>query len=407
MDDYFETTIEKLKKEYSLSPQESLLEVDNGNQMLHIGLPHELTYQEKRICLTPNSVRSLTDLGHRVVIESSAGDAANFMDNDYIEAGAQIVHEKDKVYAADILLKAAPISEKELPLLQTNQIIISPILQTKMTKHVLKSLMEKKITGLAFEFIKGDHNIFPFIRTLSEIAGYHSIQIAAKYLSNEFGKGILLGSIAGHPPTKVVIIGAGAVGEAAARAALGLGAAVQVFDDDTFRLTRLQNILGHRIYTSVLDRDALSQKVSRAHVVIGALRAKNGKTPKVVSEQMVMSMKKSAVIIDVSIDHGGCFETSKVTSHNDPIFVKHDVIHYCVPNIASNVSRTASYAISNILSPILKEASQFGGIEKYLRIHEGFRHGAYLYKGALTKEHLSQRFDLKFTDLELILSAAF
>ena len=260
---------------------------------------------------------------------------------------------------------------------------------------------------MAFEFIKGDHNIFPFIRTLSEIAGYHSIHIAAKYLSNEFGKGILLGSIAGHPPTKVVIIGAGAVGEAAARAALGLGAAVQVFDDDTFRLTRLQNILGHRIYTSVLDRDALKQKVSRAHVVIGALRAKNGKTPKVVTEQMVMGMKKSAVMIDVSIDHGGCFETSRVTSHNDPIFVKHDVIHYCVPNIASNVSRTASYAISNILSPILKEASEYGGIERYLRIHEGFRHGAYLYKGALTKDHLSKRFDLKFTDLELILSAAF
>ena len=407
MPDYFESTIQKLKKEYSLSTQESLLEEETGNQQLFIGLPHELTYQERRISLTPNSVKSLIDRGHRIIIESGAGDASNFMDDDYVKAGAQIVHEKEQVYGADILLKAAPVSEKELPLLQNHQIIISPIMQTEMSKHVLKSLMEKKITALAFEFIKGDHDIYPFIRTLSEIAGYHSILIAAKYLSNEYGKGILLGSIAGHPPTKVLIIGAGAVGEAAARAAIGLGAAVQVFDDDIYRLTRLQNILGHRIYTSVLDPIALKAKVSRAHVVIGALRAENGRTPKVVTEEMVMSMKKSAVIIDVSIDHGGCVETSKVTSHNDPVFTKHGVIHYCVPNIGSNVSRTASYAISNILSPTIKEAAKFGGIEKYLRYHEGFRHGAYLYKGALTKEHLSKRFDLKFTDLELILSAAF
>lgn len=407
MAEYFESTIDKLKKEYSLSPQEALLEVDSGQQQLFIGLPHELTYQERRISLTPNSVRSLVDLGHKIIIESGAGEASNFMDHDYIEAGASIVHEKEKVYAANVLLKAAPISEKELPLLQKHQIIISPILQTKITKPLLKSLMEKKITGLAFEFIKGNHGIYPFIRTLSEIAGYHSIQIASKYLSNEYGKGILLGSIAGHPPTKVVIIGAGAVGEAAARAAIGLGAAVQVFDNDTYKLSRLQNIVGQRIYTSVLDPNALQQKVSRAHVVIGALRPENGKTPVVVTEEMVMSMKRRAVIIDVSIDHGGCVATSKVTNHNDPIFEKHDVIHYCVPNIASNVSRTASYAISNILSPLLKEASKSGGIEKYLLHNDGFRHGAYLYKGALTKQHLSDRFELKFTDLDLILSAAF
>ena len=407
MAEIFESTIEKLKKEYSLHPQEQLVDMSTDGKKLYIGLPHESVYQERRIALTPNSVKSLTDLGHRIVIESGAGEASNFMDNDYINAGAEIVHEKQKVFNSDILLKAAPISEKELTLLREHQIIISPILQPKLTKHQLKSLMQKKITAFAFEFIKGDHGIFPFIRTLSEIAGYQSILIAAKYLTNEYGKGILLGSIAGHPPTKVVIIGAGGVGEAAAKAALGLGAHVQVFDDNIYRLMRLQNSIGHRVYTSVLDPNALKQKISRAHVVIGAVRAKNGKAPKVVTEEMVMGMKKSAVIIDISIDHGGCVATSKVTNHNDPVFVKHDVIHYCVPNIGSNVSRTASYAISNILSPILKEAAHHGGVEKYLRIHDGFRHGAYLYKGALTKEHLSEQFDLKFTDLELILTAAF
>ncbi len=407
MAEYFEDTIEKLKKEYSLHPQEQLMEMSTDDKKLYIGLPHENAYQERRIALTPNSVKSLTDLSHRIVIESGAGEASNFMDNDYIDAGAEIIHERERVFDADILLKAAPISEKELTLMREHQIVISPILQPKLTKHQLKSLMQKKITALGFEFIKGDHDIFPFIRTLSEIAGYQSILIAAKYLTNEYGKGVLLGSIAGHPPTKVVIIGAGGVGEAAARAALGLGANVQVFDDNIYRLMRLQNSLGHRVYTSVLDPTALKQKISRAHVVIGAIRAKNGKAPKVITEEMVMSMKKSAVIIDVSIDHGGCVATSKVTNHNDPVFEKHGVIHYCVPNIASNVSRTASYAISNILSPIMKEASRHGGIEKYLRVHDGFRQGAYLYKGALTKAHLSERFDLKFTDLELILTAAF
>jgi len=346
-------------------------------------------------------------MGHRIVIESGSGDASNFSDSDYIEAGAEIAHEKEKVFDADIILKVAPLLEKEISLVRDHQVIISPVLMPKLTREHLKRLMQKKITALAFEFIKGDHDIYPFIRTLSEIAGYQSILTAARYLSNEHGKGILLGSIAGHPPTKVVIVGAGGVGAAAARAALGLGATVQVFDDNIYRLMRLQNDLGQRIYTSVLDPQALKQKLSRAHVVIGAMRAKNGKTPVVISEEMVMSMKKSAVIIDVSIDHGGCCATSTVTNHNDPIFVKHGVIHYCVPNISSNVSRTASYAISNILSPILKEAAHAGGVEKLLRYHTGFCHGAYLYKGALTKEHLSKRFDLKYTDLELILSAAF
>ena len=408
MAEYFEGTIEKLKKEFSLSPQESLVDIESSNEKLFIGLPKEQLLQERRIALTPNSVKSLVDLGHKVVIETSAGEASNFNDNDYISAGAQIMQNKEEVYTADILLKAAPISEKELPMMHKHQIVISPLLQPKLTKMKLKSLMDKKITALAFEFIKSDNNIYPFVRTLSEIAGYLSITTAAKYLSNEFGKGVLLGSIAGHPPTKVVIIGAGGVGEAAARAALGLGAAVHVFDDNIYRLTRLQNALGQRIYTSVLDPIALKQKVSRAHVVIGAMRAgRDGKTPIVVSEQTVMGMKKNAVIIDVSIDHGGCFETSKVTNHNDPTYIKHGVIHYCVPNIASNVSRTASYAISNILSPILKEAAKYGGVSNYLNYHEGFRHGAYIYKGALTKEHLSKQFDLKYTDLDLILTANF
>lgn len=407
MPDYHETTIERLQKEYSLAPKEALAEVSSSNKKLYIGIPCETGYQERRIALTPNSVRSLCDLGHRIVIESGAGDASNFSDAEYIESGAEIVQDKNKVFDADILLKVAPIMEKEIGMMRDHQILLSPLLMPKLTKDQVKRMMQKKITAFAFEYIKGDHDVYPFIRTLSEIAGIQSILIAAKYLSNEYGKGILLGSVAGHPPTKVVIIGAGGVGESAARAAIGLGATVQIFDDNIYRLMRIQHSLGQKVYTSVLDPRALRQKLSRAHVVIGAVRPERGRTPKIVNEDMVMSMKKGAVVIDVSIDHGGCFETSRVTNHNEPIYTIFDVIHYCVPNIASNVSRTATYAISNILSPMLKEAARFGGIEKFMHIHPGFRHGAYLYKGALTKQHIAEQFELKYTDLDLILSAAF
>ena len=401
------STLGKLQKEYGLETKESLAEMGDQSKRLYLGIPKESAYQERRISLTPNSVASLVNRGHRVIIESGAGDDSSFSDKQYMDVGADIVFDKERVFDAHVLLKSAPIMNEEISLLQQHQVIFSPILLPQLNKDQLVRIMHKKVTAIAFEYIKNDYGTFPFIRTLSEIAGNYAILVAARYLSNEYGKGILLGSIAGHPPTKVVIIGAGAVGEASARAAIGLGATVQIFDDNIHRLRRIQNNIGHKVYTSVLDPFALRQKISRAHVVIGAMHAKEGRTPCIVTDDMVASMKKGAVIIDVSIDHGGCFETSKVTSHKNPTYIVHDVLHYCVPNIASAVSRTASYAISNILSPILKSASRVGGIEKYLNLNPNFRHGAYLYKGALTKEHLSKRFELKYTDLDLLLSANF
>lgn len=400
-------TWNKLQKEQGLSTLEAPDILQKDNKKLFIGIPKETAYQEKRISLTPSSVNNLTNKGHRVVIESGAGEASSFPNNEYINAGAEIAYEREKVFEADILLKSAPITTKECSLFQKNQIIFSPLLASQIEKEYLQDLMNKKITAFAYEYIKDEYGSFPFLQSMSEIAGSYAILTAAKYLSNEYGRGILLGSIAGHPPAKVVIIGAGSVGLAAARAAIGMGATVQVFDDNHYRLRRLQNILNQRVYTSVIDPYALLQKLKSAHVVIGALAPVDGKTPIVVSEEMVAAMKENSVIVDVSIDHGGCFETSRVTDFNNPFYRKHGVIHYCVPNIASNVSRSASYALSNIISPMLHNVSKIGGFDKYIRYFEGLRHGVYVYKGAVTNEHIAKRFYLKYTDLELLLTAEF
>jgi len=402
-----ESLLGKIKSEYALYPKEVLAEIGNSKKSLFIGIPKETDYQEKRIALTPNSVAALVNYGFRITIEKDAGINANFSNEEYMQAGADIVFNKEDVFKADTIIKSGPINPAEISLLHNHQIILSPILLPTQTKSMIKSMMEKRTTAIAFEYVKGDYGSSPFMRSMSEIAGSYAITTAARYLSNEYGRGVLLGGIAGQPSAKVMIIGAGTVAESAARAALALGAIVQVFDNNIYRLSRLQNELGNKIYTSVIDPINLAKNISRAHVVIGALKPKNGKTPVVVTEDMVRSMKKDAVIIDVSIDQGGCFETSRVTNHNEPIYSKHDVIHYCVPNIASNVSRTASYALSNILSPILKNAADAGSFENLLKYDDGLRKGAYLYKGALTKEFIAQKFDLKFTDLELLLSADF
>lgn len=402
-----EATLQKIKKEFSLTPKEALAELMPIQKSLYIGIPKETTFQENRVPLTPNSVATLVNQGHRVLMEYGAGMAANFEDDEYLNAGADLIHSKEEVFKANIILKTAPVVPEELPLLQMNQTIFSPVLLPGMLKSTIKGMMQSRITALSYEYIKSEYNHYPFTRSMGEIAGSYAILLAGKYLSNESGKGILLGGITGQPPCKVLILGAGAVGEAAAKAAIGLGAQVQVFDDNIFRLTRLQNHIGQNIYTSVIDPLNLKKNLSRADVVIGALSAVKGKTPCVVSESMVAGMKKGSVIIDVSIDHGGCVETSRVTDHDHPVFIKHGVIHYCVPNIASNVSRTASYALSNILAPMLRTIAQMGGIEQSVRINAGLRHGLYLYKGMLTKEFIAEKFELKYTDLNLILSSEF
>jgi alanine dehydrogenase len=385
-------------------PKEEMLEVKKQKGSLMIGIPKETSFQERRVALVPEAVSLLVANGHHVIIESNAGENSNFTDNEYSEAGAQIVQDRHSIYQCDIIFKVAPPSEEEVDLMPGNQTFISALQLVSQPKEVLQKLMKKKITAIAWDYIKDDEGVFSVVRTMGEIAGTTSILVAGELLSSyTSGKGLMLGGIAGVQPTEVVIIGAGTVGEFAARAALGLGASVKVFDNSLSKLRRLQNDVGARIFTSVLQPKVLAKAVRRADVVIGALRSQVGRTPCVVSRDVIEQMKSGSVIVDVSIDQGGCFETSRVTNHNDPTFIEHGVIHYCVPNIASRVSRTASFALSNIFSPLLLEIGERGGVVDLIRMQSGFRNGVYIYKGVLTNELLGKVFGLNHKDINLIL----
>jgi alanine dehydrogenase len=390
----------------ALLPQEETLEIGRKKGNLFIGIPKEISFQENRVALVPDAVSLLVNNGHRVIIESDAGKMANFQDHDYSEAGAQVVYSALEVYKADIILKVAPPSPEEISMMQQKQTLISSLQLTVQPEDFIKQLMSKKITAIAFDWIKDQDGIYTVIRSMGEIAGSTSILIAAEYLSNvNNGQGAILGGISGISPTEVVILGAGTVGEFATRAALGLGASVKVFDNSIYRLRRMQSDIGTRIFTSVIQPRVLAKHLKTADVVIGAIRGQQGRTPCVVSEQMVSEMKVDSVIVDVSIDQGGCFETSEVTNHSRPVFRKHGVIHYCVPNIASRVSRTASFALSTIFTPILLNIGEEGGVENMLRRDIGVRNGVYLYNGTLTNQVLGEMFKLPYQDINLLMAA--
>jgi alanine dehydrogenase len=385
---------------------EETLDVKAPGEKLFIGIPKEVAFQENRIALTPEAVGVLVANGNHVIVEHKAGEGSNYTDQDYAEAGAKIVYDKAEVYKAPILVKSAPPVEEDLPFLQMNQTIISPIHLSALKKHYIEHMMAKRITALSFENFKDDSGTYPIVRSMSEITGSAVMLIAGQYLSSfNKGKGVLLGGISGIPPTKVVIVGAGIVGEFATRNALALGASVKVFDNNVSKLKQLQNNLGQRIWTSVLEPRILAKQLKTCEVAVGALSNESGRAPVVVSEEMVAAMRPGSIIIDVAIDRGGCFETSELTSHEQPIFIKHDVIHYCVPNIASGFARTASQAISNVLMPLILEVSDEGGIEEMVWHNFNLREGIYLFKGALTDIYISQKFDLKYTDLNLLIAS--
>jgi len=385
-----------------LLPQEEKLEIARRKSELFIGMPKETSYQERRICLTPDAVNSLTSNGHRVMIESGAGLSSSYTDKEYSDAGAEITQDTKKVFGCPIVLKVEPLTLAEIDMINQQATVISAIqLKTRKAEY-FAALTKKKVTALAFEYLKDEDGTYPAVKSLSEIAGIASILIASELMiNNQFGKGLLFGNITGVPPTDVVILGAGTVGEFAARTALGLGASVKVFDNSITKLRRLQNNLNQRIFTSTIQPKALLKALRRCDVAIGAMRGVD-RCPVVVTESMVEHMKKAAVIVDVSIDTGGCFETSEVTTHEKPTFIKNDVIHYCVPNIPSRYSKTASLSISNILTPYLLQIAEDGGLESAIRCNKGLKNGVYLYHGILTNKAIGDWFDLPDSDINLI-----
>ncbi len=390
----------------ALTPQEECLEIPKKKDKLFIGIPKEIAFQENRVALTPASVKSLVKAGHRVVVEEDAGIGAGFDDFEYSEAGAEIAYSTEHVFNANVILKVAPPSMEEIDLCHPGQIIISPIHLPTLSEEFIYRLKTKRVTAIAMEYMKDESGIFPFVRMISEMAGISAMQIAADLLTqNNGGLGVLLGGISGVPPTKVVILGAGVVAEVATRVALGYGAEVRVFDNSLRKIMRLQGNLGQKVYTGTFNSPELETELADADVCIGAIHAENGRAPLIVTDNMVKSMKPGAVIIDISIDQGGCFATSKITTHDNPTFIEYDVIHYCVPNIVARIPQTSSKVISNILTPFLLEAGGTQGIEALLQQSKGFRNGVYMYKGCLTNKHLSEQFNVKYTDINLLLAS--
>lgn len=389
-----------------LMPQEEMLEIQRQKCRLIIGLPREIAHQERRIGLVPEAVSLLVQNGHQVLIESNAGMGARFHDHEYSEAGGQVVDSDGEVYQADIILKVAPPTDEEIEKMKEKQVIISALHQSNREATFFRNLMKKKITALAHENIQDQFGSFPVRRSISEIVGNAAIMVAARYLSDpDYGKGNMLGGFSGISPTEVVIIGAGTVSENAARVALGMGATVKVFDDSIYRLRRLQVNIQNRIFTSIIQPKVLTNALSTADIVIGAIHSIQGHTPVIITEDMVMGMKAGAVIIDVSIDQGGCVETSRITTHQNPVFKKYDVIHYCVPNIASQVPHTASYALSNFFTPVFLSMGDEGGLENLIRRDRGICKGVYVFKGILTNKPISDQFGLPFQDIDLLLAA--
>ena len=394
-----------LAREASLQPQEKLVRISNDMNFLSIGIPKEITYQENRVPLSPMAVQLLVDQGHSIQLESGCGEKANFTDLDYSSAGGEILVDKESIFKNDIILKVAPPTYDEIGYMKPNQILISALQMVRSKESMIKQLISKNITAIGYELIRDDEGALPIMRCMSEIAGRSSVLIAAEYLSNfNAGKGELFGGIPGVQPTKVVIIGAGAVGEYAAQAAIGLGASVKLFDNNINKLRRIEKNLGSRISSSTIIPKTLAKAISECDVAIGALRSPLGYSPCVVTEEMITQMRDQAIIIDVSIDQGGCFETSYPTDHQNPVFEKHNVLHYCVPNIPSQYSRTASYALSNIFTHLISSISSDGGFETYLKYHEGLRSGVYLYKGKLTNKLIANRFNLPSSEIEFLLA---
>lgn len=392
-----------LTRQSSLLPQELLQEVTTAHKTMVIGVPREVDMQENRLALTPDAVAILVSNGHEVYVEAGAGALSQFPDREFSEAGAIIVYSNREVYAnANIVLKVSPPTIEEIELMGEGTSLISALQMSRLSKEYIDALLARKITSIGFEFLQDEVGGMPIVRAMSEIAGSTTMLIAAEYLnSNNNGRGIIMGGITGVPPTKVVILGAGTVGEYAARTAMGLGAEVKVFDNELYKLRRIKQELGHHLFTSTFDVTNLTDALKRADVVIGALRHEEDMATYMVSEEMVSLMKPNSVIVDVSIDQGGCFETSELTSHGNPVFKKYDVIHYCVPNIPSRVAHTASMALSNILTPVLLQANRLGGIDEMLFEKNWFMKGVYTYKGHLTTKYIARRLGMRHKDLNL------
>jgi len=396
---------QEVKEQRSLFPEECLLREIARQPRLSIGIPKENIDVETRLALTPEGVAIVTEEGHSVYVQRGAGDGMSYSDLQFSEAGAFLVDDASEVFSADIVLKIAPPTIQELNMMQDRSAILSMLQLTNLSADCIKLMIKKKMTAIAYELIKDEQKNFPVVNSISEIEGNTAIAVAAELMSNERGgKGLLLGGVAGITPTEVIILGAGITGSVAARTALALGAQVKIFDHDINKLRKIQHYLGQQVFTSVIQPNVIFRALSSADAVIGNLRYINGSERFMVSEALVKTMKSGAIIIDMSVDQGGCFETSECRTLKNAVYEKHGVIHYCVPNISARVARTTSMALSNIFAPIILKIGNSGGIKPAINESAGFRNGAYIFGGILVNRLIGSYYGISSNDIGLLLA---
>jgi alanine dehydrogenase len=385
-------------------PKEEMLELRRKGKKIRIGIPSDRGKAEYRVPLSPQAVELLVSYGHEILIEKEAGIAASYADEEYREAGALVMNDRKEIFECDIVLRVSPFDEAEIDMLKGHQALISNLQINAQCPQSIGQLMKKKITNIAYEYLEDEDGSKPVVQLMSQISGSAAVFLFNEYMSkSRGGKGVLLGSVTGISPTELVILGSGTAAEFAARAALGLGAIVKVFDDNIGSLRKLEEKLAQPIFTSVFYPKVMRKALKSADAVLGAMPV--GMPPSFrISEDMVKNMKQGSVIVDLNISQGGCFETSRCTDLNNPSFVEHGVIHYCVPNVPAIVARTASIALSNILIPILISIGEIGGIDNYIRNSKSFRKGVCVYNGILTSALLAEKFNLAYKDIDLLLA---
>lgn len=392
------------KKQRALFPEECLLREIAQQPRLTIGLPREDSESESRLALTPEGVAIVVEEGHCVYVQRGAGEPMSYSDLQYSEAGAAIVDRTD-VFGADIVMKIAPPTLEEVSIMSNRSTIFSMLQLSNFSDECVRLIMKKKMSAFAYELIKDEQKTFPVISTLAEIEGNAAITVIAELMSNERGgKGLLLGGVTGITPPEVVILGASLAGSTAARTALALGVQVKIFDHDISKLRKVQHYLGQHVFTSVIHPTVLFRALASADAVIGNLRFINGIERFMVSEELVKTMKQGAIIVDLSVDQGGCFETSECRTLLNPVYERHGIIHYCVPNISARVGRTSSMALSNIFAPMLLKIGNSGGISNAIAESVGFRNGAYVYDGILVNRLIGEYYGIPYNDIGLLLA---
>lgn len=388
-----------------LMPAEEKLEVRIRGQKINIGIPTNQNKDEQCLPLTPQAVEILVGAGHEVKVESNAGKKAKYSDLEYSNAGAIVTKNKADVFQCDYLFKVAPYSFDEIDLLRGNQVILSMLQLDSQNKECINKLIKKKITAVAFEYLKDETGNLPVMQSLSEISGIVSMTVASELLSiSSNGKGVLFGGVTGISPASVMILGADTAAVFATKVALGLGAEVKIFDTSVSKLRAFESRFNQKIFTSLFYPRVIEKAMSSADVIVGA-QPFNSVPQYIIPRNLVKQMKEGSVIIDLNASQGGCFETTKCTTMSKPTYIDEGVIHYCVPNISARVSRTTTIALSNIFTSVLLEIGEIGGISHYIKSQKGFSEGIYIYNGILTNKDIGNKFNLPTKDLDLLLAA--